>query len=161
MARRVLNLFTGQTIRREDVRIIVIGVIVFAIAFFVFNLIRNPIAAYVVQSSLWDLPPSDGSVSPAEHVQAISAQALAILMVLGSIPYLLMSYFMARQRAESTLVLALAVTAVALLLITVPGDFRQSAHYLSIAIDAVFAGGATFLGCRLGSRVNRLIESKS
>ena len=161
MARRILNLFTGQTIRREDVRLIVIGAIVFSITFFVFDLIRVPIAAYVVQSSLWDLPPADGSVSVAEHVQATSTQALAILMVLGSVPYLLMSYFMARQRAESTLALALAVTAVALLLITVPGNFRESSHYLSIAIDAAFAAGATYLGCRLGSRVNRLIESKS
>ena len=146
--------------RKEDVRLVVTGVLVFVIGFFVFDLIRKPIAAYIVQSTAWDLPPSGASVSVAAHVQSQSAKALGVLKGLGLMPFFLMAYAMARQRAESTLVLALAVTAVALLFTAVPGDFRQPVHYLGIFGDTLFAAGATYLGSRVGSRARRLFESK-
>lgn len=151
---------TREIVLIEDTRLVFFGLIIFAVLFFVFDLIRSPIVAYLLQSSMWNLPLDDQVVSVADHIQTKSFQALATSLALKMFPYLIMSYFIARQRVGSPLGVALSVMAVGLMFTSVPGDFRQWPHYLSIAIDAVLATGTTLLGCRLGLLVNRRFERK-
>jgi hypothetical protein len=155
----------GKTFQRENIRPIVIGLIIFAVLFNLFNLMRISIFADLLQASVFD-PPLNGEVdTTGEYVRSMSSQAAAITIALGLLPYLITSYFMVRQKKGLPLGIAMVVTVLALLSTTAPGSFRLTAEYLNIGVNtafaanAAFAVGVTFLGWQIGLLVSRRTES--